>query len=52
MAEQITIKVPDFNNSGLTEEVQEQLRRFLQELKDQTNSAIQDHEQRITALEP
>ncbi len=51
MAEQVTVKIPDFDDSGLTEAAQEEVKRVLQDLKDQFNTAIADLEKRVTALE-
>lgn len=51
MAEPLTIRVPDMEDAGLTNEGKEQLVLFLQNLKDQYNVAINDLELRIQALE-
>ncbi len=51
MAEQITIKPPELEDIGLTNEGEKKLAIYMQSLQDQLNLAIKDIEDRLTALE-
>lgn len=48
---EVTVKIPDFDDSGLTEAAQDELKRTLQNMKDQYNEIIAALEKRVKALE-
>ena len=47
----VTVKVPDLNNAGLTDEAKQILVLFLQALKDQFNDELEELKARVTTLE-